>query len=98
MAGEKFIKIIQETARGAIPKEDLSNILFGTVTSISPLKILIENKYEIGDDFLVLSPFCIEFKSKNGDILWNGLKQDDKVNLLRFDNGQKFYVLDKGGK
>lgn len=96
MAGERLVKIMHDAAKNAIPKETLTDVLFGKVTSETPLKISIENRFEVGANFLVLSPFCIEFKSKDGVILWDGLKNGDRVNLLRFGNGQKFYVLDKG--
>lgn len=150
MAGEKLVNIIRKGASQAIPQTSLTDLMFGQVTSLNPLKILIENRFEVDSTFLLLSPFCYEkkisiqipshdhevsirdhrvlkhkhyvddTKSKetleNEDItlkheanissypskiievtLWNGLNIGDKVSLLRVSNGQKYYVLDKGG-
>lgn len=150
MAGEKLVGIIRQGAKNAIPQTTLTDLLFGIVTSVSPLKILIENRFEVDSSFLLLSPFCYENKVKfeipehdhnvtienhkglkhkhyidktktteteeseeiilNHSasstksakktievILWNGLEIGDKVSLLRVSNGQKYYVLDKGG-
>lgn len=94
MAGEKLIGLIKQGARDAIPKSSLTDMLFGRVTSVNPIKILIENKFEVDSDFLVLSPFCFD-KTVAGNVIWEGLKDGDKVNLLRVSNGQKYYVLDK---
>ncbi len=95
MAGEKLVKVMRQVAGNANPSSSQTNVMFGTVTSINPLKINIENRYEVGTSLLVLSPFCFD-KEFNGEKLWEGLKQGDKVNLLRYEQGQKFYVLDKG--
>lgn len=95
MAGEKLVKVMRKVASNANPKSSQTNILFGTVVSINPLKVNIENRYEVGASLLILSPFCYD-KEIEGIKLWEGLKAGDKVNLLRYEQGQKFYILDKG--
>lgn len=95
MAGEKLVKVMRQVAGNANPSSSQTNVMFGTVTSINPLKINIENRYEVGTSLLVLSPFCFELKFQDS-ILWKGLEKGDKVNLLRYEKGQKYYVLDKG--
>ncbi|MEG0297629.1 MAG: DUF2577 family protein [Clostridium sp.] len=149
MAGEKLVKLIQQGARGAIPPTSLTDLTYGTVTDISPIKISIEDRFEVDSSCLLLSPFCYEKKltvevpahthtvtindhnvskhkhklddetketQENDDVtlkhssnisegkktniqivVWEGLKVGDKVSLLRVSEGQKFYVLDKGG-
>lgn len=62
MAGEKLVKLIQQGARGAIPPTSLTDLTFGTVTSISPIKIKIEDRFEVDSSCLLLSPFCYEKK------------------------------------
>jgi hypothetical protein len=96
MAGEKLVKLIKQGARHAIPENTLTDLVPGEVTKEDPLTILVENRFQIDSDFLILSPFCREFKDKNGTIIFDKLKQGDKVLLLRVSNGQQFYVLDRG--
>ncbi|MDU2591718.1 DUF2577 domain-containing protein [Paraclostridium bifermentans] len=96
MAGEKLVRLIKQGARHAIPENTLTDLVPGEVTKEDPLTILVENRFQIDSDFLILSPFCREFKDKNGTIIFDKLKQGDKVLLLRVSNGQQFYVLDRG--
>ncbi|MGL4875184.1 MAG: DUF2577 domain-containing protein [Clostridium sp.] len=95
MAGEKFAKIIREGAKRAIPQNELTDIVVGEVKKTSPLLISVENRFEISGDFLILSPFVKELKSKDGAILWEGLKVGERVNMLRVSKGQQFYILDR---
>ena len=96
MAGEKLVRLIKQGARHAIPENTLTDLVPGEVTKEDPLTILVENRFQIDSDFFILSPFCREFKDKNGTIIFDKLKQGDKVLLLRVSNGQQFYVLDRG--
>ena len=96
MAGEKLVRLIKQGARHAIPENSLTDLVPGEVTKEEPLTILVENRFQIDSDFLILSPFCREFKDKNGTVIFDKLKQGDKVLLLRVSNGQQFYVIDRG--
>lgn len=86
---------MKKAGAGAIPKTSLADVLHGTVTSENPIKINIESRFEVGSSFLILSPFCYKLEI-NGEKVWDGLKKGDKVNLLRCQDGQKYYVLDRG--
>lgn len=90
MAGEKLINIIKQAIKQAIPDTSLTDLVSGIVTSINPLKIKVQNKFEVDSTFLVLSPFCYDTS------LWEGLRVGDKVNMFRVSKGQKYYVMDKG--
>lgn len=96
MAGEKLAKLIKQGASNAIPKSSLTDLVGGEVVNTSPLIIQVENRFQVDEDFLILSPFCREFKSKDGAILFENLKNGEKVLLLRVSNGQQFYVLERG--
>ena len=41
MAGEKLVKVMRQVAGNANPKSSQTNILFGTVVSINPLKTVM---------------------------------------------------------
>ena len=96
MAGEQLVRLIKQGARNAIPENTLTDLVPGEVVKENPLTILVENRFQVDEDFLILSPFCREFKDKNGTIIFDKLKEGDKVLLLRVSNGQQFYVLDRG--
>ena len=110
MAGEKLVNLIRQGARNAIPNSSLTDMLFGEVTSINPLKVKIDNRFEVSENFLVLSRFCfkkeIEFmlnyclEEKGTPItimLWDDIKVGENLTLLRCSSGQKYFVLDRSG-
>ena len=132
MAGNKLIQTIQSMAKP--PVGETTDLLFGEVTSISPLKIRVDNRFEVGDQFLILSELVkekvITIDSHNHNvpshetlnetiednelsthkhsinsvntskelteiILWRGLRVGDKVRLLRVNNGQMYYIIER---
>lgn len=132
MAGNKLLKIMRSA--GKAPVSESTDLLFGVVTSVSPLKIKIDNRFEVDEKFLILSALVKETiikipqrednthlhvipqhstqtagehphthvipemntESALPDILlWPGLIVGDKVRVLRVNQGQMFYVLEK---
>ena len=53
MAGSKLVKIMQDASKP--PSGETTDLLFGVVTSVSPLKIKIDNRFEVDEKFLILS-------------------------------------------
>jgi hypothetical protein len=132
MAGNKLLKIMQEA--GKMPTGETTDLLFGVVTSVSPLKIKIDNRFEVDEKFLILSALVKETVIKIPEreenkhlhvipqhttsaagegphthtipqmntlsalpdiLLWRGLIVGDKVRVLRVNQGQMFYVLER---
>lgn len=168
MFGNKLINIMQQV--GKQKSNETTDLLFGEVTSDDPLKIKIDDRFEVDETFLILSGFVketiikIPFRDENQHnhamdemlvdyqavgnlgapiifaplgvdltvtnpddpdgpeipnpilptpnvlplkhlhaihnalpeiLLWRGLEVGDKVRVLRIDNGQKFYVLER---
>ena len=58
MAGERLIDIMNQVKKE--DKSDTTDLMFGVVTSINPLKIKVENRFEITEEFIVLSAMCKE--------------------------------------
>ena len=58
MAGNKLIQTIQSMAKP--PIGETTDLLFGEVTSVSPLKIRVDNRFEIDEQFLILSALVKE--------------------------------------
>jgi hypothetical protein len=141
MAGNKLIQTIQSMAKP--PIGETTDLLFGEVTSVSPLKIRVDNRFEVDEQFLILSalvkdtvinipaidasyrddkqhshviPATVTLSIDSDDEsvghnhkisswntqlslpsirLWRGLIVGDKVRLLRVNNGQMFYVIER---
>ncbi|WP_071131373.1 DUF2577 domain-containing protein [Enterococcus timonensis] len=100
MAGEKLARLIKDQR---IPHSDLADVLFGAVTSTSPLKIRVNPQLEIGADNIILSELVkekiitITIDGKSGSAtVFEALKSGDRVVMLRFSKGQKYYVLERG--
>lgn len=58
MAGDRFIKIMQNAAKQ--PASESTDLIFGVVTSIAPLKVKVDNRFEVGAEFLILSALVKE--------------------------------------
>lgn len=58
MAGNKLIKIMQDA--GKSPVSESTDLLFGDVISISPLKLKIDNRFEVDEKFIILSALVKE--------------------------------------
>ena len=138
MAGNKLIQTIQSMAKPSVG--ETTDLLFGEVTSVSPLKIRVDNRFEVDEQFLILSALVKEtiihiptaetsmhshvipatatlsIDSDNESVghnhkisswntqlslpsirLWRGLIVGDKVRLLRVNNGQMFYIIEREG-
>lgn len=50
-----LVELIQQIAKDTNNSLSLADVLFGTVTSTSPLKILVEQKLELSEEFLILT-------------------------------------------
>ena len=62
--GNDFLNIIKKAALDAINASQPSDFCFGEVTSISPLKISIEQKLTLGIAQLILTRNVTDFKTK----------------------------------
>lgn len=101
MAGERLVNIMN-SVRGE-DRGDATDLIFGVVTQINPLKVKVDSRFEVTSEFLTLSNMC---KAKSVSItlpdtsvveiqLWRGLIVGDKVRMLRVSKGQAFYVLER---
>ena len=103
MAGEKLASLMLRAGKNAIPSSEKTDLVYGQVISIKPLKIQLakESKIILTESFLILSKFCKELKVNitGGQelTLWSGLSVGDTVLMLRVLKGSKFIVLQKEG-
>ena len=94
-------KIIVQTINAEKP----ATVLYGTVNSVSPLKIKIDEKTIIPQSQLQLTRAVTDYQTSisiNGGekqpcIVYNGLQQDEGVTLIRVPGGQRFLIIDHTG-
>ncbi|MGX4600406.1 DUF2577 domain-containing protein [Faecalimicrobium sp. JNUCC 81] len=97
-----LVEIIKQAALEAFKESKPMEIIYGTVEKEYPLEIRIDQKRLFTETFLVLSNAVKDFKTRiniNGITqectIYNSLKKNEKVILLRFHDGQKYLVLDR---
>lgn len=124
-----LIEIIKQAAVEAVAASNPCAIMFGTVTSINPLKINVEQRLTLDASHLILTSNVRDYKTKisfnnpeiknivknysmddipgtdyklsyqqpiqNEITVYNGLKMNESVILLRVQGGQKYIVLDR---
>jgi hypothetical protein len=104
----KSVENIKRAALDAVKATMPSGVYFGTVTSISPLKITVEQKLVLTGKQLVLTSLVKDFKvdmtaeataeqstERRKYTVHLGLKAGEKVILIREQGGQRFVVLDR---
>lgn len=60
----ELVKLLKKTALDAVLASKPCNVMYGKVTSASPLKINVEQKMELGAAQLVLTRNVTDFKTK----------------------------------
>lgn len=83
MATEGLIPLLKRIALEAVEASKPTVVLFGTVQSVSPLSIYLEQKRTITKNFLIITD-----KAKN-------LAVGDGVVMVRMQGGQKYIIIDK---
>lgn len=103
MPGEELARIIKDCK----PKDsDLSDMVYGVVSSTSPLTIRVDNRFSITSRHLILSQMVrplsvsisVTIDGKTGTAssqVFRSLQSGDRVRMLRVSKGQKYYVLDR---
>lgn len=99
-------------AYDVLQQENLTDICYGTVTETEPLKIVLEQKLELTESFLVLSQNVIKhtinysMRRKDSDENWvqyemiveKQLKKGERVILIKMTGGQRYVVIDRVGE
>lgn len=78
----------------------LSDLVYGTVVSTGPLAIQVDARMTLTSEFLELShavqPYSIDVPTVGKVEVFRGLKVGDTVRMLRVQEGQKYYVIERG--
>lgn len=85
MVSTNWIQLIKNIAEEARKAAKPSTFMTASVANTSPLKIRINQKLEVEEDFLVLTETIFDRNLKKGDV----------VLVIRQEGGQKFAIIDK---
>ena len=110
--GKRMLEAVKLLAYDVLQQENIADICYGTVTAIEPLKIMLEQKLELTEEFLVLSQnvvkhyesFYMRKKNSNGEwehyeiIIEKELKKGERVILMKMTGGQRYVVLERVGE
>ncbi len=101
----EFRKLIQEIALTGVEGAKPVNVVYGKVTSSSPLEIWLNQAITLDKEHLVLSRGVTDFETEvefTEDMsgvkkvkVHNSLKVGEKVVLLQLQGGQRFLVVDR---
>lgn len=100
---EDILKEIQKLVLGVINAQKLSTVVYGTVLSVSPLEVQVDQKLTLYEEQLKLTRTVMDHEvemSVNGGVkqiykVHNALIQGDKVTMIRVHGGQQYLIIDK---
>lgn len=97
MKGQKLIEVMREL--GKVPTQELADLVFGEVVQTTPTMLIkVDNRITIDSTFFILSHLCQQHTAiapNTGVVLWRGLQVGDKVRMLRVNQGQMYYVIER---
>ncbi len=107
-----MLEAVKLLAYDVLQQENLTDICYGTVTETEPLKIVLEQKLELTESFLVLSQNVTKhtinysMRRKDSDENWahyemiveKQLKKGERVILIKMTGGQRYVVIDRVGE
>ncbi|HBF4337410.1 UNVERIFIED_CONTAM: hypothetical protein C3P01_19235 [Clostridioides difficile] len=83
---QDLLQIIKKAAMDAVETSNPMRVVFGTIESVSPLKVKIEQKLSIDAFFLIQTDTFKRYTDK---------KIGDKLVLIRMQGGQQYLILDR---
>ncbi|SCY93195.1 DUF2577 domain-containing protein [Alkaliphilus peptidifermentans] len=106
-----LLNVIKTAGMQAVDSTNPVGIFYGTVVSTNPIKVNVDQRFTLTSEFIVMPESLTGYEidlahthqCSNGStaaalnkiIVRSGLKEGDKVILLRLQGGQKYLILDK---
>lgn len=87
-----MIGAVNEAINRKLNSISFTNIIVGTVESLKPLQIRINSRILIGQSFIEPMSLGLNDYSPNSAL---PLVVGEKVQMVRYNNGQRFYILGK---
>ena len=85
-----MITTVNEAINRKLASISFTDIIIGTVQSLEPLEIRINNRIVIGLSFIEPMSLGIDDNSPSSAL---PLTVGEKVQMIRYSNGQRFYIL-----
>jgi len=93
-----MLDIIKKASLSAVGSTNPMAVLYGTVISVNPLEVNVDQRFSLTEDFLVMGEMLTEYKLYIEGVEYvirKGLKAGDTVLLLRYQGGQTYLILDR---
>lgn len=97
-----LVRAVQQVSSGATAAGYPADVMSGTVISASPLKIKVEQRFDIDSAQLIVPERLTDYTQKmeidgvsRTVKIYSGLKTGQQVALVRQQGGQKFLVTDR---
>lgn len=87
-----MISTVNEAINRKLASVSFTDIIIGTVISLEPLQIRINNRIVIGLSFIEPMSLGIDDNSPSSAL---PLTVGEKIQMIRYSNGQRFYILGK---
>lgn len=87
-----MINTVNEAINRKLASVSFTDIIIGTVISLEPLQIRINNRIVIGLSFIEPMSLGIDDNSPSSA---PPLTVGEKIQMIRYSNGQRFYILGK---
>lgn len=87
-----MISTVNEAINRKLASISFTDIIIGTVISLEPLQIRINNRIVIGLSFIEPMSLGIDDNSPGSAL---PLTVGEKIQMIRYSNGQRFYILGK---
>lgn len=87
-----MIDVVNEAINRKLNSINFTDVIIGTVESVNPLQIRINNRIVIGQNFIEPMSLGISDYSPNSAL---PLIVGEKVQMIRYNRGQRFYILGK---
>lgn len=98
MSIEKLVGAIKTASMGAVEAGAPVNVRIGTVKSVSPLAVTVDQRFTLTDEFLITTAAIEPLKVTIGGTDYpvrEGLQIGDCVVMIRMQGGQQYVVVDK---
>lgn len=100
---EDILKEIQKLVMGVLNAQKLTTVAYGTVLSISPLEVQLDQMLTLKEAQLKLTRAVMDHEvemsldggAKQKYKVHNGLIIGDKVTMIRVHGGQQYLIIDK---
>lgn len=94
-SASQFLNLIKKAAVEAVEQSRPMQIVYGTVTSKSPIEIRLDQQRTLSSNFLVWLDFGGAVSGTGDAVSVYSFSKGDKVALLQQKGGQEYLVLGK---